>query len=403
MATKFPFSIWNYNNVGEYTTAEVDTWAECGLTVTMSPAIIYGEMDPKELIPYLDAAEKNGIKLIAHIKGLEYTWVTELGLEKFEERFTEVYNAIKHPALYGFYVGDEPGSKQNFQDSWDSIAIQRRVAPELKPYLNLHTGMDATPPELLGGRTFREWLKQLAEETGFCTFSYGTYDQVWDERGIEQYFENIKALVEAADGAGIDVWNTQLSSAHYMFRIPNYYETNWQITTAAACGSRGIIWFRFYDRLAGPNYHGSPIDEYGFKTPLYYDMLRAHRRFNDHFGELIMSLRHQQTYMTLRPFGGYPVLHADSHPIIKRVYGTEMAVIGFFKAEDGTEYMALVNESMDKPGVFNIEYDEENYELHTVLFNGKQEGLYKRSTLSAHWDGEWLYPSQMVMYKIVKK
>ncbi len=403
---KFPFAIWNYNYVGDFTTDEVDVWADCGLTVTMSPKVRYGKDDPALLIPMLDRAQERGIQLIACIVGLENVDYKVLGQEAYAKRFTEVYNILKHPALYGFYIGDEPSTKEDFQASWDSIKCQRVIAPELRPCLNLHTGMDATKPELLGGRTFREWLRDMAADTGFSNFSYGHYDQVVDEYGIDSSFRNIRPIVEAAEQANVDVWNCQLSSAHYMFRIPNYYEILWQITVPAACGSRGVLWFRFYDRAFGPNYHGSPIDEYGNKTPLYYDMFRAQRRFNDHYGELIMSLHHKATYVTKQAFGGYPIYDdALENPIpeMDKISGTEPAVIGIFENDEGEQYFCIVNESMDKPGVWKLFFDREKYELDELMFNGRDENAYGASNSVDHWDGLWLYPGQMAMFKFKKK
>ncbi len=404
MAEKFPISIWNYNNLDDFTSDEVNVWADCGLTVTMTPKIVYGKDDPKKIIPFLDVAEKRGIKLIAYVIGLESEFIRELGLDGYKARFSEVYSIIKHPALYGFFIGDEPSTKEAFEDSVNCVKFQKETAPELTPYLNLHTDMDATEPELLGGKTFRQWLKDFAKDTGFSLFSYGHYDQVWDENGVDSYFRNLKALVSAANDAGVDCWNTQLSSAHYMFRIPNGYETLWQITTAAACGSRGINWFRFYDRSIGPNYHGSPIDEYGNKTPLYYDMLRANRRFNDQYGEIIMRSKLKATYFTRKTYGGYDLFTSLVHPIIKEVISTEQAIVSFFEDKtDGSEYLCIVNASMDKPGVFRPGFDREKYSLTEIMLNGKEEAPYTLGESLAHWDGQWLYPGQMNMFRIEHK
>ena len=400
MAEKFPISIWCYNNIDEFTPDEVNVWADCGLTVTMSPKVIYGQDEPAKLITFLDVAEKRGIKLIAFIDGLELEHIRKLGLEGYRARFTEVYNIIKHPALYGFYIGDEPGTKEQFEDSVNCVKFQKETAPELTPYLNLHTCMDDTDPALLGGRTFRQWLKDFAKDTGFKLFSYGHYDQVWNEDGVDSYFRNLKALVSAASEAGVDCWNTQLSSAHYMFRIPNYYEIMWQLTTAAACGSRGVNWFRFYDRPTIQNYHYSAIDEYRNKTTVYYDMLRANRRFNDHHGEMIMRMHLKDTYFTRRTYGGYDIFTDQKHPIIKDVVSTEPAIVSFFEDTDGTEYLCLVNASMETAGVFRPRFDREKYALIEVWQNGKAENPYTMGDSLAHWDGHWLYPGQMGMFRI---
>ncbi|MBO4355605.1 MAG: hypothetical protein J5850_01980, partial [Clostridia bacterium] len=247
---------------------------------------------------------------------------------------------------------------------------------------------------------FREWLKKAAEEAGFRIFSYGHYGQVAGEEGIDSYFRNLKALSEAAEYAGVEMWNTQLSSAHHVFRIPGEYDFMWQITTAAACGSRGIFWFRFYDRLAGPNYHGSPIDEYGNLTEQYYRLLRCQRKFNDHWGELIMSLRHVKTYIN-PSMGGYPEFRSGCHPAIDRIESNAPAVISFFR-DDKYEYLVLVNASQKTDGVYKIFFSD-NYLPEELLFNGAECDPYNYGNTELSWDGLWLYPGQMAIYRIKEK
>ncbi|MBQ6263488.1 MAG: hypothetical protein IJK58_08245 [Clostridia bacterium] len=398
---KFPISFWNYRYLGEgMTPDEVFVWADLGLTVSMAPKIHSDLVGKEELLQYLDNAEKAGIKLIIWVEGLEYDHLRAEGEAWYRDLFTRAYQTFRHPALYGFYAGDEPGGVENFRASWQAIAIQREIAPDLDPYLNLHTCMDDVDPEEFEGRTFRQWIKELAEATGFKIFGYGHYDQVWNDFGVESYFRNIKALRETADAAGVDVWNTLLSSAHYMFRIPTEYEFAWQVNVSAALGARGIVWFRLYDRPHGPNYHGSPIDEYGNKAPTYIPFLHANRRFQDHYGKLIMKLKFREAFFAKENHGGFETLPFGYHPVIKTVRATEEAVISFFNDKDGGEYMVMVNASMDTPGVFRPEFERDAHSLKEVLFNGAALVPYGLGTSEAHWDGAWLYPGQMIIYKI---
>ncbi len=399
---KFPISFWNYRYVGEgLTPDEVAVWADLGLTVSMAPRVKWDSEKKDELLKYLDNAEKAGIKLIIWVEGLEYDHYRRMTDEEYREFFTKVHEKFRHPALYGFYVGDEPGGVENFRACREVIKIQREIAPEINPYLNLHTCMDDVDPAEFDGRTFREWLRDLAAETGFKIFSYGHYDQVWNDFGVESYYRNIKALREASDAAGVDMWNTLLSSAHYMFRIPTEYEFTWQVNVSAALGSRGIVWFRLYDRPHGPNNHGSPIDEYGNRTPTYIPFLHANRRFQDQYGKLIMRLKFREAFFAHENHGGFETLPFRHHPVIETVRATEEAVISFFNdRETGEEYLVLVNASMDKPGVFRPEFDREKHSLKTVMFNGAVLSPYDHGKTEAYWDGEWLYPGQMIIYKI---
>lgn len=407
MSEKFPFSIWNYNKIDEFnhiggkTLDEVSIWAECGLTVPMTPIVDAEPENLKKLLPILDEAQEKGIQVIAFVSGLTYDRLGALGAAEYEKQFRRAYMILKHPALFGFFIGDEPSDKKAFIDCAEALKLQTQIAPELKPYLNLHTNMDRVPPELFGGITFREWLVKTAKESGMSIFSYGHYDQM--SGGIESYYSNLKALSEAADAAQVDMWNTMLLSGHYVFRVPTEYDIMWQITTAAACGSRGIVWFRYYDHQVVQNYHGSPVDEFGYLTYSYYKLLRCQRRFNDQYGELIMRLHHTKSYLTGSSVGGMEVFKNGSHPYISGIRCTEQAVVGFFTDDDGVEYMALVDASQTNPGVYKIDHDRSKLRIEELTFNGKCASDYGPMNTDEHWDGVWLYPGQMNLFRLTVK
>jgi len=406
MAYKFNFSMWNYPHIDLGRPCDPELWAECGLTVPMAHTLEYGKHSSELLLPYLDRCDKLGLKCIVRVIGLTYGDYCEIGAEEYEKRFSEVYATLDgHPALYGFFVGDEPCLKEHYSACIECVKIQKRVAPTLHPYLNLHTCMDDTDPELLGGRTFREWLKYAAKEAGLEIISYGHYDQLWtgNEDGIDSYYRNLRALSEAANEAGVELWNTQLSTAHYMFRIPTEYDFMWQITTAAALGSRGVVWFKFYDRALDHNAHTSPMYQYCMKIEQFYKLMLCQRRLNHMHGELIMSLRFKKGYLTGKTYGGYEALGEGCHPDIKNVNGTEQAVVSFFEDESGTEYLCVVNASQTTPGVFRIEHDREAVILEELQLNGRRVLQYNHDHTEAHWDGHWLHPGQMGIFRISHK
>lgn len=402
MKKRFPFSMWNYPPVTDEKTDFVDDWAECGMTVPMSPSAVYGKDDLKDLIPFLDRAAEKGMQMIMNIYGLSYDDAASLGEEEYEKRFREVYELFKgHPALYGFFCGDEPGTKAAYEGTIISMKVQKRVAPELNPVINMHGSMQCENPDNLGGRTFREWLKYAAEETKCTEFGFDAYSQMINDGGINNYFEDIKALNEAAEYAGVDMWVTLLSSAHYEFRKPDEYQFMWQITTAAAAGLKGVVWFRFYDRDIAPNSHGSPIDEFGYKTEQFYRLLRCQRRFNTHNGILISSLKRKRTYTFWKDRADYPRI--EDHPEEPvQVSGCEDGFISFFEDENGTEYFVIVNASQNTPGSYRVTYDNDKYKLMEQLFGGEKEDYYRSPDPSEQWGGIHLYPGQMAIYKIVK-
>ncbi|MBR4933480.1 MAG: hypothetical protein IKZ03_03385, partial [Clostridia bacterium] len=118
MATKYPFSMWVYNPICEFPPEELEVWKESGMTIPMTPKVYYGKDDPKILIPYLDKAEELGMQLIINYEDFSYGCIDEVGDEEYERRLREVYEPLKgHPALYGFYAGDEPNDRKSFDQT----------------------------------------------------------------------------------------------------------------------------------------------------------------------------------------------------------------------------------------------------------------------------------------------
>ena len=134
--------MWVYNPLSDFPPEELESWKECGMTAPLAPKTYYGKDDPKSLIPYLDKAQELGMQLIINYEDFAYQNIDRIGDELYEERFREMYEPLKgHPALFGFFAGDEPNSRRSFDQTRRCLMIQKKVAPELRPYINLIGGM----------------------------------------------------------------------------------------------------------------------------------------------------------------------------------------------------------------------------------------------------------------------
>jgi len=401
MAKTFPFSIWVYKPLSDSTPDEVNTWAECGINIPMTPAVSW-KSDLTRLIPFLDRAEELGIKVIANVGGVAYWDVNSAGEEEVENRLRKIYEVLGgHPALYGFYAGDEPCGAESIKAAEEVYRIHKKVAPELEPFINLIGGMGNKGGAELGDRNIDEWFRDIGK-IGVGFVSQDLYGPMINEQTTTWHFKEMKKVVDAAEKAGVDVWANMLSSAHYAYRLPTAHELLWQITTAAACGCRGGIWFRFYDRAEGFEYYGSPIDEFGYKTENYYHMLRAQKRFTQHYGEIIMKLKRKSTFMRGTDRESYPMFETGSHDLID-VNCYEDAIISFFEDEDGKEYMCIVNAYRDFHATIKIYYDAEKCELRERLFNGKRESYIPPCDPANEYSGLSFYPAQFRLFRIDRK
>lgn len=373
MNRQYPFSMWVYNPLSDFPPEELEVWKECGMTTPMTPKVYYGKNDPRELIPYLNKAHELGMQLIINYEDFSYGFIDRVGDEEYERRLREVYEPLKgHPALYGFYAGDEPNDRRSFDQTRRCYAIHKKVAPELKPYVNLIGGMGYKKEDELLDMTLEEWFRDL-RELGVEFVSQDAYLPMINDGTVTEYFKEMRRVIEAGEKAGVDVWTNMLCSGHDAFRAPSENDVIWQVNVGAALGFRGGIWFRFYDRDIGYDYFGSPIDEFGNKTNCYYAILRAQRRFAFNYGEIMMRLKRKSTYMTgYKKRDAYPELNDNVHDLVK-ISGYEDGVISFFEDENGEEYFAIANASMEFRASWGITFDPEKCNVLEVSQNGRHE------------------------------
>ncbi len=407
----FAFFSWFYKGMKNSSPEELDAFVECGVNLPMTPPFRHDDPEDVRLLKaWLDRAQSFGIKMILFA---DFTSgdLARMGEETWRREFKEFYEVTleRHPAVYGFFVGDEPCGFDRLEQTKRTIVLMTEVLPELKPYINFagSTGTNFTEEDF-GGVTHAEWMCDLAEKSGEFSHTYDQYSQVINNTGgTSEYFCQCLKNVEASEAAGLKPWACLICSAHMAYRPVQYeYGINWQVSTAAACGFKGINWFRLCDTLTNPNYHASPIDAFGNKTHLYYDVLRAQRIFTHHYGEIFMKLKRRGTYFFGEDMnrGSFGRFGEGTHPIIERIKCWEESLVSFFEHEEtGEEYFCIVNLSRVNYDHYEIFCDTSKYGVVEVLRNGEQENGVQVGSAGDDWEGHYLYPGQLGLFRIVKK
>ena len=399
----FVLGFWNYNEYKNCSYQDMDMWKDLGLNVAMAPLFCGLETVEKGLPTFLDDLHKHGMKAVLYFDEVGAGYVAAHGEEAFRARFREIYNKYgKHPAVLGFYPGEEPGASiiNNFAAV---LKIMLEEAPDLIPFVDL--GANASHMEQVGA-------------TGIPVSGFGNYSQMEpEEKGTEDYFYLMNQQIKACKKYGMDCMPTLLSSAHYRFQAPEEVDYIWQINTAAACGCTGIYWFRLYDKLVADDYRGSPIDEYGEPNGEYYrGMKRAQTRFNIHHGKLIMKLHHDTTFFITKRYGGYPAFPEGGYGSVKRAYCSATflgyydkkptpGIVSFFKGDDGYEYIAIVNNSRKEAGSISLDFDKSVKKAEVMYYNGERTAgieLSDPDNLGYYPTETWLAPGQMEIIRIQK-
>jgi hypothetical protein len=341
---KYPISIWNYTDLkadGEHMTeAEMQSLADAGITVPQSPN--FDPADPAQkahILKMLDWAAARDMKLILR----DPRCMGQAGADGKPpaDYATGVKAAVadfgKHPALFGFFVGDEGGG--------DAFAecqrIQKEIAPHLFPFYNHLPAM---------GPGWDKVLDKYMQLSNSDILGYDCYMQMHNkdgQRGIDAYFESLRIYREASLRHGVPFWNTALSLGHMMYRSPSLTDLQWQLNTSVAAGANAMVWFFWYLPHPCSNTGIAPIDEFWEKTQTYNDMRRVQQRFHKTYGDLFNRLVSTRVSFYPKACGQGEVFTPDDLVLgIWPAYDGDCPIlIGEFTDKEGRRYVMFVNNS----------------------------------------------------------
>ena len=413
MSSRFPVGFWNYPNVSRLNPDEVERWVRCGMTLTQSPVFSYEENTKEDLLPFLDEAERLGIKLIIMISDLTYRGLIKLGEDEYRKILKKAYEDFgNHPATYGFYAGDEPIGNEASEAIIKAMQIQREIAPHLTPFANLHPYYRLCERRLYSGKTFNEWGDDFMERSGCKILCYDCYSQMGpDPDGVDNYFYNLNLFMELAKKHGAEPWITLLSTTHFNYVVKTEEDFLWQINSAVASGYRGIMWFFFYMDRSRNCYTRCAVNEFGEETETFTNLSYITRRLHNMCSDLFYRLRHKKTYHVVRAFGGYEIFPGDTHKFVRMVDSVHRlpAIISFFEDEEGKEYVVLMNNSKTEAGSFALVLNENVKKIFYVEENGKLEREFTiennpllhtfHKNKEGTFVGDWLTPGQMMIFR----
>ncbi|MBO5415349.1 MAG: hypothetical protein J6A83_01810 [Clostridia bacterium] len=420
---RFPIGFWNYTS-GELSAKDVKDWSALGMTMACSPTIDENT-DKETIIGILDACAENDIKVIMCDNRTRFKNASD-SPEEYRARSIAAYEDFgKHPAVFGFFIGDEPEKGKDFPDAVVAHNIQLEVAPELTPFLNFLPYWEGQEETILKAPSFLDWAANMIKDANLKVLSYDCYTQLSpemekdahlklhgfdndtklnpEEEGLHMYFRNLRLYREAADRAGIIPWTTLLSVGHWRYRCPNEDDLRWQLSTAVASGMEGIMWFHIYERECRLNYRLAPIDAFGEHTETFNWLARTNKYFLHQFGDFFNRAKWIKTIHYGKAYGEFELWEkGKSDDLVMDISSPHNlnAVVGFFEL-DGKKYVAIVNNSPTETGMFRIHVSKKaknvlQWNWHSNLVRGK----YTQATDNEYICGDWYAPGQMKLYCI---
>lgn len=368
---EFPIIAWN-QVVGDQRTFE--EMRECGFNVA-------GFARPDQL----------GDVAAANMKAIVYDPRTPIRLDDAatEENVRQAAGNLadqvgSHPALLGYYLGDEPNGR-DFPALARWIAAFKAVSSDKISYINLLSSRAA--PEQLGAANYTRYLESAINVLKIPCLSYAHYALMEDGTIKDGYFENLELIRAAGLRHRTPFWSMIMATGCMDYAEPTEAGLRFQVYSSLAYGTRGLSWFTYFTPSTG-NFRMGPIDPFGAKTATW-DILRRVNLQIHRLGPVFLQLKSINVFH-------YPKAPRGGQDMTAGKYLTELNggefVVGEFVGPRERPFVMIVNKSLNRSARLSASF--------------KPTGIIKRinpyTGESEPFDSEhgWLAPGQGALLTI---
>ena len=284
----------------------------------------------------LDLAQKHGLKAIVCDGRIAPQMPETKGWKATVDAIVKDY--ADHPALYGYFVRDEP----NRADFPLLAAVENAFAtrdPAHLPYINLfptYANFDQ-----LGAPSYRDHVEDYMTTVTPRVLSYDHYALRQKGPDRPDYFENLEIIREAARRHHTPFWNIIILVPHFGYRDPTEPELRWQVATSLAYGCKGISYFTLWTPKSWEcgEGKGGAYDHEGRKTHHFEQLKRVNHELKT-LGTTFLKLDSVNVYHTPNIPQGARSLGGDC-PVASATGGD--LLIGWLQDATRRDYLMVVN------------------------------------------------------------
>jgi len=262
-------------------------------------------------------------------------------------------------AVYGYYLGDEPGA-MDFPGLARAVEAVKRHAPAKLAYINLFpdyatigTHDLATDLSQLQTDSYREYLERFVREVRPQFISWDNYmvqfsQDMRETESARSFYQNLLEVREVAFAHDLPFWQIVSSNQIRPFTtIPSMANMLLQAYATLAAGGASVGWYTYYSR----GYGYAPIDGDGQRTATWHYLAEVNRQLKE-LGPIMNRLRS----VDVRFSGGGPVPGLPSLPgkTVQSAACAEPLMIGCFVDDKGTDYALVVNTSLERSAKFRL-------------------------------------------------
>lgn len=294
MDNKIKFGFWNYLPVGTIDKNIVHKWVDMNCNLFMSFRFLEGKSNKQDMIDLLDEAQKVGVKVIINDERTEYLRLAKMSKKDFIKGVKEAVEDFgHHPAVFGFYGGDEPLKHQE-KDFCFTMSLLKELLPNHTHYGNLNPYWSGllSKEESGDNEFYYEKINRIIKEGKLDILAFDQYTQCYNENrdtklGIKLFFTGMHHFLTLAKANNIPLYVSLLSIGHLSYREPTEFDIRWQINVSVAMGAKGIIWFYFHQHAKDYGYFNPPfLGERAYITPMYGKIQRQQYIFNERFKDI---------------------------------------------------------------------------------------------------------------------
>ena len=211
---------------------------EANFTVAMGTC---SGLNVEQNLQMLDFCRDNGLKAIVS----DSRMVLSIGGNAANKASLDgiIKDYAAHPALFGYYVVDEPGAGA-FPGLGEVVGYLREKDPAHIGYINLLPtyGRDFNA---LGTKTYEEYVRRYAEVVKPSVISYDHY-HFTNHGDRADFFENLETVRKVSVEKKIPFWNIVLCVQHFDYRNLTEAELRFEAMQTLAFGGHGVLWFTYW-------------------------------------------------------------------------------------------------------------------------------------------------------------
>ncbi len=306
--------------------------AEAGFTVALAPA-----ETPEAGRRVLDLAQEVGLQALVIDPRIHRDLPAQPGWEDTVAAVVRDYG--DHPALYGYYLTDEP-SLCHFANLGRLTRAFEALDPRHVSFINLFPNYAS--PDQLGSIDYRYHVRAYLETVRPPLLSYDHY-ALLETGDRPEYFANLEVIREEALRAGVPFWQIVLATPHFSYRDPSPADMRWQVYTTLAYGGKGLAYFTYWTPDL-ENFRQGILDIYGQRTAKYAVVQQLNQelaRLGPHL------LRLQSTGVYHWPDAPQGATLLSGQGLVASLTGGQF-VVGEFAGEDGLPWLLVVNRDRER-------------------------------------------------------